>query len=73
MGNYQSYFKTSYSESINGKEQEYNSIEMQNNNGKGAVRLRQRKNGKTKEQTINNIDIRRYTLGSTNCHLLDRF
>lgn len=73
MGNYQSYFKTSYSESINGKEQEYNSIEVKNDNGKGAVRLRQRKNGKNKEKTIDNIDMSKWALNSTNCHLLDRF
>ena len=73
MGNYKSYLKTSYSESINGKEQEYNSIEVQNDNGQGSVRLRKRKNGKNKEKTIDNIDMSKWALNSTNCHLLDRF
>ena len=73
MCNYQSYFKTSSSYSINGEEQEYNSIEVQNDNGKGAIRMRQRKNGKSKEKTMENVDMSKWALNSTNCHLLDRF
>ena len=49
----------------------YNNIAS--DNGKGAVRLRQRKNGKNKEKTIDNIDMDKWLLGSTNCHLLNRF
>ena len=71
MGNYKSYFKTSSSYSINGEEQEYNSFEVQNDNCKGAVRLRQRKNGKDKEQQFN-FDVSKYKMGA-NCILLDRF
>ena len=71
MGNYQSYFKTSSSYSINGEEQEYNSIEVKNDNGEGSVRMRKRKNGKAKEQQFN-FDVNKYKMGA-NCILLDRF
>ena len=71
MGNYKSYFKTSSSYSINGEEQEYNSIEVQSDNGEGSVRMRKRKNGKDKEQQFN-FDVSKYKMGA-NCILLDRF
>ena len=70
-GSYKSYFRTSSSYSINGEEQEYNGIEVRNDNGKGAVRLRKRKNGKAREQQFN-FDVSKYKMGA-NCILLDRF